>query len=50
MMPSRCGAGFDERAGATREEDEQRPGHRRQAAEGRTPCQEDHRGRADLLS
>lgn len=38
------GAGFDERAGAQGEEDEQCPGHRRQAAEGRTPRQEDRRG------
>lgn len=39
------GAGLDEGAGAEREEDEQRPGHRRPAAEGRTPCQENHRGK-----
>lgn len=36
------GAGFDERIGAEREEDEHCAGHRRQTAEGWTPCQENY--------
>lgn len=35
-------AGVDERVGVEGEEDEHCPDHRRQAAAGRTPCQEDH--------
>lgn len=42
VMAGCLGAGFDERAGAEREEDEYCAGHRRQTAEGWTPCQENY--------